>query len=248
VTAKDHGSIVFLRWIKLESEFSAGTALRCLLDPGERARAGRFKFAADRDSYVAAHALLRVMLSEQAEIAPEDWRFVVAKQGKPEIDPSFGRPDLRFSLSHTRGMVACAVGLGHDLGVDVEAERQTLPVLEMAHRHFSPAEAKLVASAPPAERNHVFYRLWTLKEAYVKATGEGIAAALDSFSFSLSPLSISFEQGKRDRPDAWQFAEIEPGPRQYLALAVRRPGADPIRLDHAAVSPSYGMERARRPN
>ena len=220
--------------------------LRDLLDAGEQARADRFKFAADHDSYVAAHALLRVMLSEQAAIAPERWRFVVAGHGKPAIDPALGQPRLRFSLSHSRGLVACAVGCDHDLGVDVEAARQSLAVLALARRHFAAAEVELIATAPPDCQDAMFYRLWTLKEAYVKATGEGITAALDGFCFALDPLSISFTSTRRDHPEAWQFTEIRPGPRQYLALAVRRPATDPIGLDQAAVSPAYCLRRAGR--
>ena len=220
----------------MASELSAARKLWPLLDPGERRRADRFRFARDRDAYIAAHALLRAMLSAQAEIAPHDWKFVASALGKPEIDPVLGRPDLRFSLSHTRGMVACAVGLEHDLGVDVEAGRDTLPVIEMAQRHFAPAEAGLIAEVPPAERNALFYRIWTLKEAYVKATGEGITARLDRFCFSLAPLAISFEPAARDQTDGWQFAEVQPRPQQYLALAVRRPASDPMQLDQAAVS------------
>jgi len=208
-------------------------ALERLLDASERARAERFHFAADRDAYVAAHALLRTMLSKAAGIAPDAWRFRTARGGKPEIDPSLGCPDLRFSLSHARGMVACAVGHGDDLGVDVETLDPSLRPLELAPRFLAPSEAALLAGLPPVQRHAAFYRIWTLKEAYLKATGQGIAGPLDGFAFSLDPVSVAFTAGQ-DHPDGWQFAEIEPGPKHRLALAVRRHAADPVRLDPAA--------------
>jgi 4'-phosphopantetheinyl transferase len=215
-------------------------ALWHLLDAAERARADRFRFAEDRESYVAAHALLRTMLSRQAPVAPADWRFVAAAGGKPMLDPSLGQPHLTFSLSHTRGMVACAVGAECDLGVDAEHCERALPVVELAQRFFAPAEAGLIASLPPAQRDAIFYRLWTLKEAYTKAIGLGIAAPFGAFAFRLEPppVSIALLAGDAGEPDCWQFAEWQPAPRHRLALAVRCPAAIPHPLDAAAAAPN----------
>ncbi len=213
-------------------------ALWPLLDAAEQARADRFRFAQDRESYVAAHALLRTMLSRRAPVAPADWRFVAAPGGKPMLEPSLGQPDLTFSLSHTRGMVACAVGAGCDLGVDVEHCERSLPVVELAQRFFPPAEADLIASLPPAQRDAGFYRLWTLKEAYTKAIGLGIAAPLGAFAFRLEPrpVSIVFLTPGADQPGTWHFAEWQPAPWHRLALAVRGSAAGPQPLDAAATA------------
>jgi 4'-phosphopantetheinyl transferase len=219
----------------LEPNAAAISVLQSTLDESERARADRFRVTADRDSYIAAHALLRAMLSKAGGVAASGWRFQVAAGGKPEIDPSLGRPDLRFSLSHTRGMVACAVGCGHTLGIDAEAWKEPAP-LQLVPRIFAPAERALIASAPPSGRAAIFYRLWTLKEAYLKATGQGITVPLNAVSFGLDPVSIAFAPAIRDRPEAWHFAEFRPGPAHSMALAVRRPAADPMRLDAVAVS------------
>ena len=229
-------TIIVVRWIIPEPAAAAAPTLWPLLDGPERARADRFRFSADRDAYVTAHALLRVTLSKEAEIAAADWRFRTAHGGKPEIDPALGQPDLRFSLSHTRGMVACAVGRSHDLGVDVEACDPSYPALEVAQRFFAPAEVALLGRLPPAQRNATFYRIWTLKEAYLKATGQGIVGPLDGFAFSLDPVSIEFALPGSDQPAAWQFAELWTGPRYRLALAVRHPAAEPVRLDPAPAS------------
>src|ERR1700733_10875676 len=143
----------------LEPDFAATAALRSLLDASEQARADRFRFAADRDCYIAAHALLRALLSKVSGIAAEDWRFQTAAGGQPSIDPALGRPELRFSLSHTHGMAACAVGHTDDLGIDAEAWKEPAP-LEIAQRFFSPAETALMASRPSPLRAATFYRLW----------------------------------------------------------------------------------------
>jgi 4'-phosphopantetheinyl transferase len=160
------------------------------------------------------------------------WRLRTAKGGKPELDPAQAPPGLHISLSHTRGLAACAVGRPYALGIDAEAWREPAPI-EIAERYFAPAESRLVADLAPEERPSAFYRLWTLKEAYLKATGQGLAAALDSFAFSLDPTGLTLPAPGSGA--TWQFAEFRPGLKHSLALAVRSPV--PIPIDAAAVAP-----------
>jgi 4'-phosphopantetheinyl transferase len=235
-------SIVALRWMHLGPAFSDAAAVWPVLDSAEQACADRFRANADRDAYIAAHALLRLTLSETRGIAPHEWRFRVADNGKPEVDPMLGQPGLKFSLSHTRGMVACVVGHGHDLGVDVEALDPALEIVEIAQRFFAPAEVALIAGAVPAQQPDLFYRVWTLKEAYLKATGEGMAGSLEAFAFSLNPVSVSFASGQEDPAD-WQFAEFTVGPSHRLAMAIRRPAVDPGQIDAAATDLSDALDR-----
>ncbi len=228
-----------MRWIEVAPNDTAIAALRHVLDEPEQARADRFRFAEDRDSYIAAHALLRVMLAEQSQsVAAGAWRFRTAPGGKPEIEPSLGHADLKFSLSHTRGMVACAVGRTHDLGVDVEDCARSMAAVDVAKRYFATAEADLIADLPAHARNAMFFRIWTLKEAYLKAVGQGITAPLGDFAFHFNDpqISIQFLTQRSDLPESWQFAEIRPGPQHQLALAVRRPVAAPIPVDAHALS------------
>jgi 4'-phosphopantetheinyl transferase len=232
-TTEERAAIVIVRWIMFEPGSVALAALWPLLDASEQARADRFHLATDRDSYVLAHALLRAMLSCMAGIAAADLRFRTAKNGKPALDAAQSQPDLHFSLSHTRGLAACAVGRPYALGIDAEAWRVPAPI-ELAARYFAPTEAQLVAEQEPTERPSTFYRLWTLKEAYLKAIGQGLAAPLDSFAFSLDPVTITV--AAPDHMAAWYFAEFRPGPAHSLALAVRSP--QPVLVDAAAVTPA----------
>lgn len=209
---------------------------RGMLDHVEQARADRFRFARDCDTFVAAHALKRCLLSLVGDLPPSAWRFVAGQLGKPQLDPMLDRPRLRFNLSHSRGLVACAVGLDHDLGLDVETVEPRNDALSIAECVFAPSELALLRGAAPGERPDLFVRVWTLKEAYVKATGQGMAScALDGFAFA--PSALRLERAAGDDPAGWQFAQWRPTVRHWLALAVRRPSTAPITLTKREVSP-----------
>jgi 4'-phosphopantetheinyl transferase len=196
---------------------------RASLDAAECTRADRFHFATDRSTYMAAHWLLRNALASVGGLPAQEWRFVSGRHGKPAIDPALGRPDLAFNLSHTRRFVACAIGCHGMIGIDIE-ELSRRPDLDIADNFFSPSEVAFLRRQPRERQHETFLRFWTLKEALIKATGEGLHRPLDSFSFSLDPVSIAFHPGDGEEAAKWAFHEIRPTPRHLLALALRRAG------------------------
>jgi 4'-phosphopantetheinyl transferase len=217
---------VAIWWMELDAPVvDVVTGWRACLDAAERSQAERFHFEEDRTTYTAAHWLVRNALASVGGLPPEDWRFVIETRGKPEIDPGLGRRGLRFNLSHTRGFVACAVTVDSEIGIDVETLARNPAELDIAERFFSPTEVAMLRGTAPDRQHDTFFRLWTLKEAYIKATGEGLSRALDSFSFALEPVSISFNPDDADESSRWQFTEQRPTPRHLLALAVRHPAA-----------------------
>ena len=217
-------------WMDLgPAEDSAIGQWRGCLDEAEHAQAARFHFHADRLTYIAAHWLVRQALASVDGLPAADWRFVVEKHGKPVIDPALDRPDLRFNLSHTRGFVACAVSLGIPVGIDVEALSRATTGLDIAEQFFSRSELSILRAVDEDQRSTTFLRFWTLKEAFIKATGEGLYRPLESFSFSLDPVSIAFDAGVDDA-SSWKFFELRPTPRHLLALALRHSGPWPLTL------------------
>jgi 4'-phosphopantetheinyl transferase len=159
-----------------------------MLDDNERRRADGFHFAVDREAFTAAHALTRAMLSEVTGKPTAAWRFAEGEYGRPELASCCAIDGLRFNISHTRGLVTCAVAY-RDVGVDVESADRAVD-LDLADTVFAPEEALVLKSAPPALQRDLFFRLWTLKEAFIKATGEGLNRPLGSFSFTLGPVRI----------------------------------------------------------
>jgi 4'-phosphopantetheinyl transferase len=135
---------------------------------------------------------------------------------------------LRFNLSHTRGLVAVAVTLGADIGVDVEGRRERDTNLDVARRFFAPAEVRHLESVASGRQPQVFLEFWTLKEAYIKATGEGLSADLSSFAMQLSdPPTIAFANGNQAAADEWHFRRLHLTNAHVASLAVRRHGMAP---------------------
>jgi 4'-phosphopantetheinyl transferase len=209
-------------------------AYRLLLTTDEHARMARFVFEHDRDAFLLTRALVRTTLSRYAGVAPADWRFIANVHGRPEIlDRPAAVPDLRFNLSHTDGLIACAVTIGREVGVDVEHTSRHL-THDIAGRFFAPAEVTDLRSVPADQQPRTFFDYWTLKEAYIKARGFGLALPLADFAFKLDPPhspAISFEPALDDDPRTWQFVQDWPTECHRLALAVRREGNDlPVRI------------------
>jgi 4'-phosphopantetheinyl transferase len=232
---------VRVRWLAVPAgDIDLQRRWRAMLDDDENARADRFRFAADRESFTAAHALARAMLSDATGLPVTAWRYVTGEFGKPALAGARAGGRLSFNISHTRGLVACAIA-EDEVGVDVETADRRVD-LNLARSVFAPEEERLLNSAPAAARASLFLRFWTLKEAFIKATGEGLARPLKSFSFLLDPARICFHperSGARamDDPAAWQFAEFQPEGAAFLAVAIERSTERPMRLDARAARP-----------
>jgi 4'-phosphopantetheinyl transferase len=191
----------------------------------ECARELRFRFARDRRTYVIARALVRVTLSRYAPLPPREWRFVAGRYGRPSlIREQFAMSQLSFNLSHTSDVIAVAVRKCLRIGLDVESVRRDVAALELAARFFSPAEANALHKLSGAVRDETFFDYWTLKEAYVKARGEGLTIPLDRFSFSLFPASVrmSDEGDLGDVPERWCFWQCGVDREHVMAVCAER--------------------------
>jgi 4'-phosphopantetheinyl transferase len=173
--------------------------------------------------------LLRHVLARYAPVAAPAWRFIQNQHGCPFVaEPPAGHEGLHFNLSHTKGLIAVGVTTGRELGVDVEFVDRGL-TQDVAGRFFAPDEVRDLRALPEDRQGAVFFDYWTLKEAYIKARGMGLALPLDQFAFTLHaerPPTISFGPAIQDDPERWQFFQAWPLPRHRLGVAVERRGAD----------------------
>lgn len=209
-------------------------AYRAYLSDEEAARIERFLQPADAIRFLVGRTLARTMLSRHASVRPRDWPFVIDEHGRPLLacTPPCS-PDLRFNLSHTEGLVACAVTVGREVGVDVEFTGRRL-LHDVPERFFSPREVQDLRARPAPAQPLVFFDYWTLKESYIKARGLGLKLPLRHFSFLLDgpTPSIAFAPELHDRAETWQFAQFWPTEHHRMAVAVRREGDDlPIQVE-----------------
>jgi 4'-phosphopantetheinyl transferase len=209
-------------WIAPESladDPDVAARIGAWLTDDERERQSRFGAAGPRRLDLVARGLSRAVLSRlEPGIAPRDWRFV-RRSGRPSLAPPFDATGLHFNLAHTDGLVVLAAGRIAQVGVDVEALAKPVR-LDIAKRYFSATEAAALAALPPGERAVRFLRLWTLKEAYLKATGQGVSGGLDTAIFDFDGELPVFRQA--DGAPRWTFREFRP-PGYLAALAQPAP-------------------------
>jgi len=219
-------------WLAFPDEIEDPAILKTyneLMTSEERARQARFRFARHRRQFAVTRALVRTTLSRYSHIEPHQWRFDKNQYGRPEIKTSQNAPGLRFNLSHTDGLIVCAVTRTTPeaecaIGTDVENTERKSTTIEIAQRFFSNPESAALRRTPPEHRRSRFFDYWTLKEAYIKALGMGFNLPLKQFSFHITdqtPLSISFGPELEDNPRCWQFWLLQPTERHRVALALR---------------------------
>lgn len=198
-----------------------------IISPDERARYDRFVFDHSRREFAAAHALLRTALSQYSDRAPSSWSFRNQSGGKPVLADE--APRLAFNLSHTRGLVACAITGGPAVGVDVESVDREISD-GVTERFFSAREQAALRACPDdIRRRERFFEIWTLKEAFLKATGEGFSRPLPSVAFDVDGDGrIAFVPARDIDAACWHFALIVPVRGYRLAVAVHKAtGAEP---------------------
>ncbi len=207
------------------------TRLARELPQDEQRRAAAFAFDRDRRTYVAAHALLRRGLRPLLRGAEP--LVVPGALGRPELDAAQrGQPPLTFNLTHTQDFAACAILRGAPVGIDAEDIRRPIEVAAVAQRWFAAAECALLDALPISEQAELFFRIWTLKEAILKAAGCGLRVSPERFAVEPGQDAASLPSDL-GIPIEWRLAELTPSP--YIRLAVAVPGREQITLTSTAV-------------
>ncbi|MCE5216553.1 4'-phosphopantetheinyl transferase superfamily protein [bacterium] len=191
-----------------------------VLDSSELARAEAFRFPRDRRRYVRSHCFLRSVLAAYLGIEASAVTFAGSPKGKPLLDSRAHATALDFNLTHAGELALIAVTDGIPVGIDVEPISDGQTDLQVATRFFALAEAAALASLPPPERARAFCATWTRKEAFVKACGEGLSCALDSFAVEICPeTSRPFFHLPPHYSGPWSLVSFEPAAGYLSAVA-----------------------------
>jgi 4'-phosphopantetheinyl transferase len=194
-----------------------------LLTPAERARADRFRFPVDRQRLVLGRGVVRLLLGAACGCAPARVRLTSNAYDKPLLAAGQG-PPLTFNVSHGGERVLVAVALNRPVGVDVEPLNLPPEYVAISRQQFAADEREALLSAPPQAHAATFFRIWTRKEALIKAHGAGLSLPLDAFSVSVRPEEPpALLRTAWDPADAaaWQLVDIDAGENHAAALAAR---------------------------
>jgi len=186
--------------------------LAATLPRHERDRAARYA-GHRRAEFVAGRVLARQLLAAELGCATADVPMTVTPAGRPCV----AGDRLTFSVAHAAGLVAVALSRDGTVGIDLESDSRAPAAVAWS---CSPAERHWLAALPPADRRTGFVRLWTRKEACLKAAGTGI-------NRRLAEVHCGTGRAGTWRDVSWREVELGPG---YIAAIALRPATPVIRI------------------
>lgn len=239
------GRIVHVWPVRTAASKDVISRLERVLAPDERDRAARFRLGHLRDSFVVARGALRIMLGRYLNTSAAGIQFHYGSKGKPALAAS---SPLHFNASHSGGLAVFAFTAGCEIGVDVEQIRPLPDMQNVAARFFCREEAAELMSLTAGQREHAFFLCWTRKEAYIKATGDGLSAPLDDFRVTLQPgqparfIHIAHDVNAAKE---WSLSNIELAPDELAPdeLAPDELAPDDLAPDYAAALAYRDAER-----
>ena len=198
-------------------------SLAPLLTAAETARLARLRRPVDRQRLVLGHGVLRLLLGAACGRPPVAVRLTTNAHDKPLLAPGQG-PPLTFNISHGGDRVLLALTHHRPVGVDVEPLRLPAEYMAISRQQFARDEQEALFAAPPEEHAGLFFRIWTRKEAFIKAHGAGLTLPLADFSVSVLPdeppalLRTAWDPAQAA---AWRLVDLDAGAGHAAALAAR---------------------------
>jgi 4'-phosphopantetheinyl transferase len=192
------------------------------LDAPEIARANAFRSERDRRRFIVSRATLRCLLARYIGNRPEGVTFVGSPQGKPEVSDNRLGSSLHFNLSHSADVLLCAIA-DRKVGVDVETMKHHDDMARVALHFFSSEESRRFFDLADVERTEFFFRTWVRKEAFVKATGEGLSRDTRGFTVQMPPsagIVVHSADGSRHVDDSFRVYDLPDIGENLAAIAL----------------------------
>lgn len=217
-----HGRDVHVWCVPLQAADKTVAKFQSILLPEEIARAARLRLDHLQRRFIIGRGTLRILLASYLHVHPAHLQFSYGPQGKPYINNTTAA--IHFNISHSDDLALLAFTLRCHIGIDMEHIRAQPDFLGIARRFFHAEEVAALELLPAGECQDAFYRYWTRKEAYVKASGHGLSVPLDSFRVPLrSGEAASFIDLPQTSDDgsAWSMHDLNVIPNYAAALVYR---------------------------
>ncbi|MEI7556717.1 4'-phosphopantetheinyl transferase superfamily protein [Candidatus Chlorohelix sp.] len=197
------------------------------LTPEEIERAVRYRRIQDGERFIIARGMLRHLLGQYLNEKPAKIKLITLAHGKPALPQTTYQKPVEFNISHSGELALLAFSAGMKLGVDLEKINPAIEFSSIARNFFSIAEIRLLEELPLSEKPQYFFRLWTIKEAYLKACGKGLTFPLDQVEIvPASAQNMVYFTIRTPKPDTqyWKVRELKPAEKYCGALAVAGDG------------------------
>ncbi|MFJ7837979.1 4'-phosphopantetheinyl transferase family protein [Lysinibacillus sphaericus] len=186
-------------------------------------KVSKFHFDEDKKRSILAEVLLRHSLKRDFGMTNDHIHFTINEYGKPNLQ-NFDH--IHFNLAHSGDWVVCAVS---DTPIGIDIEQVAMIEMDIAKAYFTSSEYQDILSQPKDKQIQYFYKLWTLKESYVKAEGKGLTIPLDSFSFYIQPETIQlYESNQLSQKYSFQLFDLDDC--HIVALCSKQLSKEPISI------------------
>ena len=194
---------------------------RCfdILNQEEKIKAKKFYSEEHKRRFIVARGTLKKILGRYLNIPASTIEFTYSSRGKPQLTNKLGGEQLQFNLSHSYELAIYGITYNSVIGVDLEYIRPILEVKKLAKRFFCSREYNHISLLTSPELEKTFFKFWTAKEAYLKATGEGISRGLDQVEVSLDSFPQLLKLPNNQPLLNWTTSFLIPHPNYQGAVA-----------------------------
>ena len=221
--------VVHIWQANLEPDINGWEKLTSMLSDDEQAKASSFHFEKHKRRYTVGRSILRTLLGGYLNCSPTAINFTYNNYGKPSLKDN--PTELQFNVSRTDEIMLCAFVLKSDIGIDIEAIKPNIDCISISQHVFSAQERNTLQGLEGKELNSAFFRIWSRKEAYIKARGVGLSHPLQKFSVSMDKtLPVPIEhQSRTNKTKRWRLYDIAVENNYSAAIAIE---ASKWRLSH----------------
>lgn len=207
----------------LDSNKSKLNSVPACLSIDELQRASRFYFKRDRRQFIVRRGILKQIIAEYVDIDPKNLLFGYNPSGKPFLLNDSPPHNLRFNMSHSKNMALYAISFGKEVGIDIEYMQKDIEFQQIIDRFFSQSEREYLQKINIDSRKEEFFKIWTRKEAILKALGKGLSFPLQMVNVPYKRSNFIFRinrDGNHGKNSFWNVQDLLPANNYVASVAI----------------------------